>query len=273
MFRFIYCGKIDLTKLQGPDVLKLLIVVKDLEIQTSLIPCVQEYLIKHQYKLLQQNPVEILETVYQYKTFTDLLNFCLEKICKEPEILFNSDKFVNLKAPLLELFLKRDDLSLDEIVIWDKLIKWNSAQHPSIQQDVKKWSKEEIIIMERSLHRFIPLVRFHNISSEDFYVKVYPFRVILPEDLFDNILAFHMAPSKNLNINKQPLRQREQREHEESDENGKIGTRGANEKRKSSFNFSFNIKNKLKELFAPKKAPPPANSPRKSPSKPLRKPP
>ena len=61
-----------------------------------------------------------------------------------------------------------------------------------------------------------------------------------------------MAPSKNLNINKQPLRQRVQRElpkNEESDENGKIGTRGANEKRKSS---SFNIvRNKLKELFGP----------------------
>src|ERR1051325_2424251 len=205
-FRFIYCGKIDLTKLQGPDVLKLLVVVNDFKVQT-LIPCVQEYLIKHQYEFLQQNPIEILEMVYQHETtFTDLLNVCLKKICQKPEILFNSDKFVNLKAPLLELLLKRDDFSLDEIVIWDNLIKWNSAQHPSIHQDVKKWNEEEIIIMERSLRRFIPLVRFHNISSEDFYVKVYPFKEILPEDLFDNILAFHMAPSETLNIDKQPPR-------------------------------------------------------------------
>jgi hypothetical protein len=26
--------------------------------------------------------------------------FCLEKICDEPKILFNSDNFINLKAPL-----------------------------------------------------------------------------------------------------------------------------------------------------------------------------
>jgi len=70
------------------------------------------------------------------------LDYCLEKICEKPERLFDSDKFINLKAPLLELILKRDDLCLDEIVIWDNLIKWSLAQHPSIQHDVKKWNKE-----------------------------------------------------------------------------------------------------------------------------------
>ncbi|RIA93780.1 hypothetical protein C1645_873887 [Glomus cerebriforme] len=33
----------------------------------------------------------------------------------------------------------RDDLFLDEIDIWDSLIKWSFAQHTSIQQDIKKW--------------------------------------------------------------------------------------------------------------------------------------
>ncbi|RIA83789.1 hypothetical protein C1645_809064 [Glomus cerebriforme] len=202
ILRFIYCGKIDLTKLQGLDVLKLLMAVDELKIQT-LILCVQEYLIKHQYEYLQQNPTEILETVYQHETFTELWNFCLEEICKEPELLFNSDKFINLKAPLLELLLKRDDLLLDEIVIWDSLIKWNFAQHPSIQQDVKKWNKEDITIMERTLHRFIPLIRFYHISSEDFFDKVYSFKVLLPEDLINKILEFHL---KKQNIEIQPPR-------------------------------------------------------------------
>ncbi|CAB4387779.1 unnamed protein product [Rhizophagus irregularis] len=65
ILRYIYCGKIDLIKLQDPEVLKLLIVVDKLNIQ-SLISCIQKYLIKNKDKLLQQNPIEILETVYQY---------------------------------------------------------------------------------------------------------------------------------------------------------------------------------------------------------------
>jgi hypothetical protein len=175
------------------------VAVDELKIQT-LIVCIQEYLIKHHHEFLQKNPVEILETVYQRETFTDLWNYYLDKICDKPDVLFKSNEFINLKAPLLELLLKRDDLSLNEIDIWDSLIEWSFSQNPSIQKDVKKWNKEEITIMERILHRFIPLIRFYDMSSEDFLLKVYPFKVLLPEDLIDNVLTFHMAPSKKLNI-------------------------------------------------------------------------
>ncbi|CAB4430989.1 unnamed protein product [Rhizophagus irregularis] len=205
ILRFIYCGKIDLAKLQGPDVLKLLIAVDEFKIQTLII-CIQEYLIKHQYEFLQQNPTEILEIVYQHEAFTDLWNYCLEEICAEPDLLFKSDKFINLKAPLLELLLKRDDLSLDEIDIWNNLIKWCFSQNPSIQQDVKKWNKEASVIMERTIHRFIPSIRFYHISSADFITKVYPFKKVIPKDLINNILVFHMAPDEQLNINIQSPR-------------------------------------------------------------------
>ena len=62
--------------------------------------------------------MEIIEATYQNESFKNLQNFCLEEICKEPKILFNSDKFISLKAPILELLLKQDDMRLEEIVIW-----------------------------------------------------------------------------------------------------------------------------------------------------------
>ena len=72
--------------------MKLLIAVDELNIQ-QLIPYIQEFLIEHQTEFLHQNPTGILETVYQHESFTDLWNFCLDKICEEPKILFNSDEF------------------------------------------------------------------------------------------------------------------------------------------------------------------------------------
>ena len=72
--------------------------------------------------------------------------------------MFQSDQFISLKAPLLDLLLKRDDLLLEEIVIWDNLIKWCLAQHSNISQDPTQWNNEEIIIMEKAIHRFIPLI-------------------------------------------------------------------------------------------------------------------
>ena len=125
--------------LQGPDVLKLLIAVDELNI-IPLISHIQEFLIEHQTEFLHQNPTGILETVYQHEAFTDLWNFCLEKVCEEPKILLNSDKFINLKAPLLELLLKRDDLNMEEIEVWESLLRWCLTQQ-SIKNDPTKWSK------------------------------------------------------------------------------------------------------------------------------------
>jgi hypothetical protein len=189
-----------LTDLRGPELLNLLIAVDELNIQT-LIPCIQEYLINDQYEFLRQNPIEILETIYkvhQSDTFSGLWNFFLETICDKPDILFNSNKLIRLSAPFLELLLKRDDLLLDEIEIWDNLIKWSFAQHPYIQQDVMIWNKEEIAIMKNTFCMFIPLIRFYHISSEDFHLKVYPFKALLSKDLTNNILTFHMTPNKKL---------------------------------------------------------------------------
>ncbi|GBC17626.2 hypothetical protein GLOIN_2v1769270 [Rhizophagus irregularis DAOM 181602=DAOM 197198] len=206
ILRFIYCGRIDLEKLQGPDILKLLIAVDGLGIQTLVIHT-QEYLIEHQFEYLQQNPIVILETIYQHETFMDLFNLSLKKICGEPEILFSSDEFMSLKPSLLELLLKRDDLLLDEIVIWDNLIKWCFAQHSNISQDPTQWNNEEFTLMERTISKFIPLVRFNYISPESFATKVYPFKVIMPKSLVNNMILFYMAQNKQLNEDKGPPRQ------------------------------------------------------------------
>ncbi|CAB4377879.1 unnamed protein product [Rhizophagus irregularis] len=180
ILRFIYCGRIDLMNIQSPEILELSMAADELNIQTLNL-CIQEYLINHQFELLKQDPIEILEVVCQlnqHDTFKGLYDCFLETICEKSEIFLNSDNLIRLNAHLLELLLKRDDLLMNEIEIWDNLIKWCLAQHPSIQQDVNKWNKEEIEIM----------------------------KIILTEDLTENILAFHMMPNKELFNGIRPLR-------------------------------------------------------------------
>ncbi|GBB87675.1 hypothetical protein RclHR1_14160001 [Rhizophagus clarus] len=234
---FIYCGRINLTVLEGPELLKLLLAVDDLNIRT-LFPKIEDYLIQNKSTFLHQNAVETLETIYQRESFTNLWNFCLEKVYKEPKILFetdkfvnlkaplvelvfkrndlnlddivimlfNSDKFIKLKAPLLELLIKRDDLILEEIVIWNSLLKWGLAQNSSISQDSTKWNEEEIKIMERTLNRFIPSVRFYDMPPGDFLDKIFPLKDLLPKDLVNNLLTFHIMPDRRTNINIQSPR-------------------------------------------------------------------
>ena len=70
-----------MTKLEGTEILKLLIAAGVLNLQ-SLVPEIEDYLIKEHHEFLQKNPIGILETIYQHETFTKLRNFYFEKFVK-----------------------------------------------------------------------------------------------------------------------------------------------------------------------------------------------
>ena len=74
--------------------------------------------------------------------------------------------------------------------------------------DPTKWSKEDITKIERSLHRFIPLVRFYDIKPTDFFYKVYCYKDILPQDLIHDLLEFHIVHKMKPKTNVAPPRMR-----------------------------------------------------------------
>ena len=80
-------------------------------------------MIKHQTEFLYQNLTGILDTVYHYVSFTDYGIVALRQFVKNLKF-YLTDNFINLNAQLLEALLKRDDLYVDEIEIWESLMKW-----------------------------------------------------------------------------------------------------------------------------------------------------
>src|SRR5947207_2395703 len=197
----MYCGSVDLTKLESSEIFNLLLPSNELELQ-PLVIYIQEILIKNHRDFIIENVIETTELIYQKKSLDKLWDFCLQRTCNNPDNLFKSIKFLTFNPSILEIILKRDDFCIyNEITIWENLLKWACGQNPVIHQNINKWSKNEFTVMERRLSRFIPLVRFYHISSEDFLLKVYPFKELLPNDLVNNVLAYHMAPNNNPNIN------------------------------------------------------------------------
>src|SRR5947207_9389336 len=55
--------------------------------------------------------------------------------------------------------------------------------------------KIDITKLERVFFRFIPLIRFYEIESADFFYKVYCYKSILPQDLIHDLLEFHIVPN------------------------------------------------------------------------------
>src|SRR6266498_1193913 len=198
----MYRGSVDLTKLQSREILNLLLSSDEFEFR-PLVTHIQETLIKNHEDFIIKNILEIVELIYQKKFLNKLWDFCIQEICYKPDRLFESTKFP-LNPAILEMILKQYDFYVDnEIIIWEKLLEWTCEQQPIVQQDVNKWNKNDFTVMERRLRRFIPLVGFYYISSEDFLLKICPFKELLPNDLVTNIFAYHMVPNNKPNINMQ----------------------------------------------------------------------
>ncbi|CAB5364854.1 unnamed protein product [Rhizophagus irregularis] len=70
-----------------------------------------------------------------------------------------------------------------------------------ISKDDSSWSSEDLSNVKLALKEFIPLIRFYDISREDFYLKVYPYKDLLPQDLLSDILRYHMVPNSTPMLN------------------------------------------------------------------------
>ena len=99
-------------------------------------------MIDNQTKWIQENYVEVLNAVYRLVNCKQLKDYCLDSICEDPKSLFNSPNFLKLgKSILLEL-IKRDYLRMDEIKLWNYLIKWGIAQTTELRgKNTKNLSK------------------------------------------------------------------------------------------------------------------------------------
>ncbi|CAG8841913.1 26203_t:CDS:1, partial [Racocetra persica] len=98
------------------------------------------------------------------------------------------------------IFLKlveRDDLDIEEIDLWKYLVKWGKGQlissNEKSKMDVTNWDKNDFASLKKSLDPFLPHIRFHEISSEEFYHHVRPYKKAIPEDLYEDLMAYQMA--------------------------------------------------------------------------------
>ncbi|CAB4377096.1 unnamed protein product [Rhizophagus irregularis] len=215
ILRYIYSGEIcydqpgdissDINQ-NATHALDILVAANELRL-CKLINCTQIYLIEKQSSWLQQNLTGILQLSCRHEPFVKLRDYILEIVCKNPNALFESDDFLRLDETTLIYILKRDDLDMPEVKIWEYIIKWGiSRTNPDLGRH-SDWSDKDFSTLERSLHSLIPLVRFFQMSREDYYQKVrHLYRKILPDQLNEDIIRYHMDSGCELQSCVLPLR-------------------------------------------------------------------
>jgi|SRR5437763_9181036 len=71
---------------------------------------------------LKKNYIEVLHTIYLLPKCVKLKDYCLNSICDSSKQFFISTNFPTLEEDILLDLLKRDDLTMEEIDVWNSLI-------------------------------------------------------------------------------------------------------------------------------------------------------
>ncbi|CAG8496240.1 13413_t:CDS:2 [Dentiscutata erythropus] len=206
----MYYGSVSLEHLDGPDSIALLIASDELELRRLCIH-VQTHIKNTLNDWLSKNLMFILDITSKHEDFDILREHVLGIVCRDPHLIFgvNNDYLLLSESTMIHL-LKRDDLGMDEIDIWEYLIKWGIEHATSLSQnnhDLNNWSKDDFAALEETLHNCIPLIRFFQISSIDLYDKVrVPYKKILPKQLNEDIIKYFMKPGCELTTRILPSR-------------------------------------------------------------------
>jgi hypothetical protein len=139
----------------------------------------KNYLIEKQTTWIQQNFIIVLRTAYRLANCKKLQDHCLESICVDPKPFITSKKFPLLDKDILYELLKRDDLQVEEIVVW--YLNGGVEQTPGLgssNSNKDEWNGDDFEALKKTLSEFIPLIRFVKISPADFFDKVRPYKAI-----------------------------------------------------------------------------------------------
>ncbi|RHZ73921.1 hypothetical protein Glove_228g72 [Diversispora epigaea] len=130
-----------------------------------------------------------------------LNRFYNDIITKHPNLIFESEDFILLQEAELISILENDNLQLEEIKIWDYVVKWGIVQNPTLPKNLEEWSKENFKTLKTTLQQCLPLIRYFHISEKDIWEKLKPYKKILGMQLWDDLnqrLLFPNQPVKSL---------------------------------------------------------------------------
>ncbi|PKC70545.1 hypothetical protein RhiirA1_532644 [Rhizophagus irregularis] len=203
ILKYIYTGTCNLKEPDMQDMyVPLLLAAGELSL-LDLVKYIQLHIIANEQSWLHENIIHVFHIVTHSTTFSLLANHCSELICEIPSLLFNTPSFTRLEKLSLLTIIKRDNLCLDEIDIWNYLLHWAINQYPLLNSctdisDASSWTKKDFIELENILKENLPFIRFFQIPGDQLYEFVWPFKKILPKQLKSQLIKFHMIPNSEL---------------------------------------------------------------------------
>lgn len=202
ILRYLYTGFIDYQQLNVNTIGNTLCATDELGLD-QLNEHIKNYLLSNE-KIWLDDSLTILESIYNITSLDTLKERCLQRIAEKPKLSFSSERFSLMENSVFMMVLDRDDLVMEEVDVWDLVLRWHFARY--LKKDALPL--DDLSDMKQSIKEFIPLIRIYDISKEDFYFRVYPYKYLLPKDLLDNVLQYHLSSNATPKLYLKPSRNR-----------------------------------------------------------------
>ncbi|CAG8725838.1 8863_t:CDS:2, partial [Racocetra fulgida] len=161
----------------GSEVLDLLLGAEKLSL--DLVNSIQSFIIEQHGNWLNEHFAHIYHVSNKYDTFEQLRAFCAHTVKNSPEVVFLAADFTSLPEKLLREILIRDDIKIDEVELWNYLLKWGLDKNPSMKSDPSLWSLDDVESLAKTLKDCLPLVRFFQFSAKNYRTHLLPYRKLL----------------------------------------------------------------------------------------------
>ncbi|RHZ83771.1 hypothetical protein Glove_87g255 [Diversispora epigaea] len=198
ILKYIYGGIVNIENTDTKTIYELMINANELELK-ELSRKLESYLIESKASWLKINFSLVYRSIFDSNEFKGLKNFYNNIIVKYPNLILESEDFISLQETAFISILKRDDLKIEEIKIWDYVIQWGIERNPNLPKNLEEWSNKNFKVLKITLQKCLPLIRYFHISSEDIWKKVRPYKKILEEQLWDDLIQYFMFPNQPVN--------------------------------------------------------------------------
>ncbi|RHZ76507.1 hypothetical protein Glove_196g32 [Diversispora epigaea] len=159
----------------------------------------ENHLIETKSSWLKSHFSLVYRSIFSGNNFKDLEKFCNDIVVKYPNLIFEAEDFASIQESALISLLKRDDLQLEEIKVWEYIIKWGIAQNSTLPAELEEWTKENFTSLKTTLQQCLPLIRY-------FYIPDLNQRFMTPDQPVKSIIL----PSRTILVQKLPTRTTEQ---------------------------------------------------------------
>ncbi|RIA94276.1 hypothetical protein C1645_873541 [Glomus cerebriforme] len=204
ILRYIYSGRLSLKEYDATDIIKILISANELGLQ-EIIPYLESYLIENNTNWMEQNFDLIYETSFKNDSFSELQKYCINLINEKPDKIFESTNFTSIPEKLLLSIIQSENLQMNEIQVWNYVIKWGLAKNPELSSNPTNFSKDDFNTLKNTLQKYIPFIKFYKLTSKEFLYQVLPYKKVLPKELYKDLIKYFLDPDDNLHSNDEAI--------------------------------------------------------------------